>query len=422
MGEHKSVAVRMLLFAAVAVILVAVGLMFFFGRNHGDVSDNDSNPIVTEENTGNNSQGVEVGVYKDSILRSTNSGSTFETYFKIATSTKAKLGVADVLSIAFHPTKRDVIVVTTYDDGLFLNKNRLNEWTQVAFPPKQIYSFILDRSNPERIFASGVVSNNGRIFRTEDEGKAWRAVYAEPGTGTYVSALAQDPQNQNLILAGTNVGTIVRSTDGGDTWKNVGGTISGVAGNFSFDSTLKSFAYLLMKKGKVYYSRDGGVSWSDWEEVKMQEIRDLNAYASKLSSAGDRGGATAARDQATALQERNRTERTPSNLLSIVADPNKTGVVYASATNGLYRSVDYGKFWKKINIIESAEKFPIPSIAISPSDSNEISFVSGKSFYRSTNNGATWAVVPLDNNRDASFIAYNPLDTSLIFIGMSGKD
>jgi photosystem II stability/assembly factor-like uncharacterized protein len=422
MNEKKSVALQIIIAVAVVLVVIAVGFTFMSGNKSETESSQKPGEVPATTEEVQNLDDVVVGVYKDSVLKSSDGGLNFETYFKIATATNAKIGIADVLSIAFHPEVADRVVVSTYDDGLFLNEKRVNAWKQIPFPPQQIYSFILDKKDPDnRAFASGVVSGNGRIFRTEDEGTAWRAVYAEPGTKTFVSALTQDPRNANLILAGTSVGTVVRSTDGGDTWKNIGQTITGYISDFAHDSTKSSFMYLLVQKGKIYHSYDAGVTWLNWEEEKTKEMKRLNDQASILARAGNKEGATQLRAQASAIQERNKTEKAPSGTLFIVADPNRTGVVYTTASKGLYRSTDYGKYWKPVNIIESAQSFPIPSVAINPDNSDEISFVAGKSFYRSVNGGVTWAIAPLDNTRNASFVAYDPFDTSVIFVGMSAK-
>jgi photosystem II stability/assembly factor-like uncharacterized protein len=359
-------------------------------------------------------------VEKDSILKSVDSGLSFETYFKIQTNTE--LGAVDVLGITFHPEVKDKIIVSTYDDGLFLNENKVNQWKVIQFPPQKIYSFILDKIDPDsRSFASGVTSGNGRIFRTENGGEAWRVVYAEPGANTTVSALTQDPNDNNIIIAGTSAGTLIRSVDRGDTWKNIGQKITSSIKHFTHDSTKTSVTYLLMNGGKIYHSYDAGLTWLNWEEEKTKEIKNLNDSASELSKSGNKAGADSLRAQAKAIQERNKIEKTPSGIINIVGDPSRTGVLYASLTKGLYRSTDYGKYWKKLNIIESAEKFPILSIAINPENSDEISFVSGNSFYRSINYGATWSVTPLDKTRNASFVAYDPFDPTVIFIGLSAK-
>lgn len=367
-------------------------------------------------------QEVEVyfpGKETDSILKSTNKGLTFSTYFKVAT--ESELGDVDVLTISFHPKRQNDITVSTYDDGLYLRQAAQNRWNPIAFPPKQIYSFIIDKNDPDRrAFAAGVNEKNGRIYRTDNRGASWQSIYAEPGNGTVVSAITQLPENPKVILAGTSNGTLIRSADSGNTWKNIGQEITGKISNFTHDATKGKMSYLL-SKGDVFHSKDGGQTWIDWEEVKEQEIKDLEEDAKEAKKDKNDSKYEKLKAEIDDLKERNKVEKIPSGIVNIVADPSKSGTLYAGLSKGLYRSTDYGKYWKKVNIIESAERYPIPSIAINPNNSKEISFVSGNSFYRSTNYGSTWAVTPLDKTRNASFVEYDPFNTSTIYIGLSGK-
>lgn len=381
----------------VVLIIVFVFVIDFGGdKNSEQAGDSDIPDVAT---------GDFIIKTKDSVLRSVDGGETFEEYFDIVAS--KQIGAADVLSISFHPLIPDRIIVTTYDDGLFLNSENKNEWNSIDFPPEQIYSFILDQKSPDdRIFASGVIDQNGRIFRSENAGENWRVVYAEPGVKTYISALAQHPKDPDIMLAGSNTGTVIKSLDGGNTWKNVGEKIDGNLSTFTFDSTNRSFVYSLSYKNKIYHSYNGGNIWLNWEEEKEKEVKALREDS---------------RDKASELSKRNKDNRAPKGIVYILADPRKSGTIYAGTVSGLYRSTDFGKYWYKLNIIESAENFPIPSIAINKNDSDEIIFVAGKTFYKSTNRGDTWAVAPLDNSRSASFVAYDPFNSMTIFVGTSGK-
>ena len=71
-----------------------------------------------------------------------------------------------------------------------------------------------------------------------------------------------------------------------------------------------------------------------------------------------------------------------------------------------------------MNIIESAKKFSIRSIAVNPKNSKEIVFVAGRAFYKSIDEGATWSVTGLDVDRDAFFVSYDPFDPKYLFLGL----
>ena len=423
LDQKKSLMLGVVIFISIILIII---FMLVLGGSDSDQKDSDSDVSSDVSTDVLVEQGEEVPdglvqiIDTDSILRSDNSGLDFTPYFKI--STNGEIGLADVLSVTFHPKEEGNVTVTSVLDGLFNKKAESETWTPIVFPPKNIYSFILDKKDPDnRMFAAGVISGNGRVFRTDDGGDNWRAVYAEPGPKTTVTALSQRSRNTDVIFAGTSVGTLIKSLDGGSTWKNLGNEISGTIKNISFDSNRALAAYLLALKKAVYYSPDDGITWIDWEKEKPKEVSALKDLANISRKEGNISTYERLKAEAEILAERNKKDKRPSGILLIVTDPNISGVLYAGTSQGLYRSDSYGKYWTGLNIVESASKYPISSIAINPNDSDEIVFVSGKSFYKTKNNGETWSVTPLSADRSASFVAYDPFNVETIFIGLSSR-
>lgn len=352
-----------------------------------------------------------------SLWKTDDSGKTFAVKSQI--DAKSSITKADILSIAYHPTKSGTIYVGTVDSGIFKTENGGDQWTPIVFPPKRIYSFILDKNDPDnRMFASGMVGEWGKIFRTDDGGATWRDVYTEPGQKIPITALSQHFRERNIIFAGTAGGTVVKSIDSGETWANVGNKINGTVSDITFDSSKSLVTYLLVFGQKVYYSSDGGVQWIDWEVQKQKEIADLQDRASRAFSKGNKNEGENLQNQATDLSKRSQENMMPRGIVSIASDPSESGVLYAGTNAGLFRSADFGKYWEEINIIESAKKFPIRSIAINPQNSNEIVFVAGKAFYKSIDGGATWMTAGLNVDRGVSFVTYDPFDPKYLFIGL----
>lgn len=352
-----------------------------------------------------------------SLWKTSDGGHTFEVKSRI--DEKTIISSADILSIAYNPAKQKVIYVSSTDKGIFKTEDGGETWTPITFPPKQIYSFILDKNNPDNsMFASGVVGNWGKIFRTEDGGINWEEVYTEPGEKVAIKSMEQHPKDINVIFAGTATGTIIKSTDSGNTWKNVGNKFDGTASAFAFDSDKKLSTYLLIYEKKFYYSKDGGNNWIDWEKEKEKEVQAIRDKATEAAKNKNAELAKKLQKQASDLSDRNKKNKMPEGIVSIAGDPNVSGTVYAGTKNGFFRSTDFGKYWYEINIIESAKKFPIRSIAINYKNSKEIVFVAGKAFYKSINNGDTWEVTGLNIDRDASFVSYDPFDSNYLFVGL----
>lgn len=392
-----------------------VGALFLSGCSLGG---------VTVPQTGNQdgTTSLETGAFATkaepgSLWKTGDGGKTFVVKSKV--DEKQSITKADILSIAYHPQKPQIIYVGSVENGIFKTENGGEEWKPIPFPPKRIYSFILDKNDPDnRMYASGVVGDWGKLFRTDDGGMTWNDVYTEPGQKTLITAISQHSRDRNVIFAGTDTGTAVKSTDGGDTWKNVGNKIDGIVADIAFDSTKNLSTYLIVFGQKLYYSSDGGIQWKDWEEEKQKEVTALYDRATKASTQGNTNEAQRLQKQAQNLSERNQKNKMPAGIVSLASDPNRTSVVYVGTNAGFFRSTDFGKYWDEINIIESAKKFSIRSIAINPKDSNEIVFVAGKAFYKSVNEGATWRTTGLNVDRGASFVTYDPFDPKYLFIGL----
>jgi len=372
---------------------IIVGSMFLSGCSLPGVT---APPLAGQNGTINKEKNVfATQAIPGSLWRTDDGGKNF--LVKSQIDEKTSITKSDILSIAYHPQESQTLYVSSVDSGIFKTEDGGDRWTNIPFPPKRIYSFILDKNDPNnRMFASGIVNDWGKIFRTDDGGATWKDVYTEPGQKTPITALSQHFRDRNVIFAGTAAGTVVKSIDSGETWKNVGNKINGLVGEITFDSEKSNVVYLLTFSDKLYYSPDGGMKWINWEEEKGKESSTVKQKISNLNARGPM----------------------PSGIISIMSDPIKSGVIYAGTNKGIFRSTTFGKYWDELNIIESAKKFPIRSIAVNPKNSNEIVFVAGKAFYKSIDGGETWMTTGLNVDRGASFVAYNPSYPEYLFIGL----
>lgn len=329
------------------------------------------------------------------LWRSIDGGQTFEP--KITVDEKRRITSANILDISFllrdpngnpTPSRAPSIFVGTVDNGIFKSDDGAETWQPRDFPPKKVYRFLADAVNPERLYATGVVNGFGKVFRTTDGGTTWQDVYTEPGAGTVLLSLVQSRRHPDTLFVGTSAGTVIRTLDGGSTWKNVGSGLDGPITEIAFDAVLPDRLYALAHEKKVYRSDDGGLTWFD----------PLTVAKSAVPTSP--------------------TKKTPTGMLVLVADPSRSNVVYLGTKAGLFRSTTGGADWDKVNIIESAEKFPLRALAVNPRNSDEIVFVAGHTFYKSVNNGDTWSVVPLDVDREVSALAYDPFDSRILYLGL----
>ncbi|MBP9697779.1 MAG: hypothetical protein KBD65_01160 [Candidatus Moranbacteria bacterium] len=330
-----------------------------------------------------------------SVWKSSDSGETFSSKVVVTVDgAEQKITSADVLNFVFSPSDQQVIYMGTLGSGLFKTIDGAEHWEKLVFPPTKIYGLTIDRSNANLVYASGVISDVGKVYRSEDGGKEWKEVYTEPGAGTVITALGSSPDVPSTIYAGTSAGVIIKSMDGGETWKNVfvaKGPITDLVFHPGLPATV---TFLIFSKGTIM-SSDGGGTWNDYAS--------LSANASSSSQTG-----TAV--DLTALQ--------PSGITTLVADPSRPGLLYAGGSNGLFKSDNYGESWQALPIIESSRKFPIRSVAISPKNSAEVIYVSGSAFYKSIDRGMTWSTIQLKIDRGVSVIEYTPNASEIIYFGL----
>jgi photosystem II stability/assembly factor-like uncharacterized protein len=335
-----------------------------------------SNIAITTESSG-------------SIFKSFDGGQTFVS--KAVVDDKHRIS-ADVLSFAFHPSDSQTLYVGTAASGLFKTVDGAEHWTQLNFPPTKNYGFIVDATRPDRLFASGVYNDIAKIYRSDDAGQNWKEIYTEPGSGTVITALGESPSNHDVLYAGTSAGVIIKSVNGGDTWENLT-TAQGAVLKVLFEHSVTGKVMLLISGVGMLVSYDDGKTWNDFSQGKFQKA--LSTTASAVASA-----------VATV---------SPSDIVTVESGE---GVLYAGAKNGLFRSHDDGKTWESLEIIESSRKFPIRSLAVNPSDTNEIVYAAGNAFYKSIDGGQTWSTTQLDISRGVSVLRYDPTHPDLLYFAL----
>lgn len=176
-------------------------------------------------------------------------------------------------------------------DGLFgimKSTDAGKTWTDMGLPnAKHVTRLRVHPKNPDLVYAAVLgdiwkSSNDRGVYRSKDGGKTWEKVlFANADAGAV--DLCFDPGNPRIIYAttwrfrrtpygfdsGGEGSALYKSTDGGDTWKNIsaskglpGGTW-GIAGvSVSPVNSNRVFAIIENEKGGVYRSDDAGESWS----------------------------------------------------------------------------------------------------------------------------------------------------------------
>jgi len=285
-------------------------------------------------------------------------------------------------AIAVAPSDPNVIYAATGEacirgnivsgNGVFKSTDAGKTWTSVGLKDTHaIGRIIVHPKNPDVAYVAalghpfGANAERG-IFRTSDGGKTWsKVLYKDENTGGI--DLSFDPTNANTIYAGLwqarrspwgmdsgGPGSgLYRSTDGGNTWKQLtghglpDGTLGriGVAAAYSGN---RVWALIEAEKGGLFRSDDGGDSWTLVSSDRQYRQRAFY-------------------------------------YTHVFADPQSADGVYILNT-GMYRSNDAGKSFKPIRVPHGDNH----GLWIDPNDPNRMIESNDGGANVSTNGGASW--------------------------------
>ena len=222
----------------------------FFGGSIGAISASESDPNILYVGTGEKTVRGNVSPGYGGFWKSDDAGETWK---------KMNLDIDQVQvgRIAIHPKNPDIVYIAIIGDlfkdsnkrGVYKSTDGGKNWRQVLFSNERsgAVDISIDKNNPRIIFAS-----TWNIRRTP----------------------------YSLESGGEGSG-LWKSTDGGETWKNISdneGLPSGIWGisgvSVSPVNSKKVFALIENKEGGLFRSDDGGSSWE-----KVNEDRNLRQRA-----------------------------------------------------------------------------------------------------------------------------------------------
>ena len=161
-------------------------------------------------------------------------------------------------------------------------------------------------------------------------------------------ALAVDPSNNQVVIAGDAQGSVARSTNGGGAWTTVHTGKSAIL-TISFSPNTPGLAFAGTRGGGGFVSRDGGATWSALRGLEGRSVRVFGFALTLMAAGTDRGVYTSA----------NGTSWTQSGLLNVSVSALAVEAIHepvrlvagsdsqpSSGGLPLYQSLDGGLTWK----------------------------------------------------------------------------
>jgi len=295
---------------------------------------------------------------------------------------------AEVQAITIHPTDPDVIYLGT-QDGPYRSTDRGASWERLGFPDEkmEVWSIQVHPRDPRVLYAG---TSPVAVYRSDDGGDHWRRLsnasqpeHVKMAFACRVMRLAVDPNHPDHVYAGLEVGGVMRSLDGGQSWTDCSADLLRLATQPELKSKIQSDSeaegmmdahalavsaarpdtvFLAVRMG-LFRSDDGGGRWEDMQVGRFSPL-------------------TYARDVRVAPSD-------PHTLYACLSPAAR------SEDGSLYRSRDLGQTWTRFDHGVKANS-TMMGVALHPRDHDQVYCVSrfGQVF-GTEDGGRTWSESPL---------------------------
>ncbi|MBY5951897.1 T9SS type A sorting domain-containing protein [Algoriphagus marincola] len=258
------------------------------------------------------------------------------------------------------------------------------------------------------------VGEQGQVYYSLDGGKTWES----SDSGTTKDIFSVSKINETEAIAVGADGLIIKSTDEGKTWVEVGSNLS--ANLYEVDFSDSGLGVLAGDQGLVAQSKDMGETWEITSVATSENLKSIKISASgKVYAAGEAGTIIHSLDTGKTWTSIQASEAVDFYSLSI-GELDERIINVAGANNALFRSVNSGTSFSKINLPAQGSERTIKKLSFKPGE-NTI-YAVGQDGYSitSTNAGNSWALKLLGNRVDFYTLEFLS-NTFAIAAGTEGK-
>lgn len=313
---------------------------------------------------------------------------------------------------------------------------------------------------PGKPFQFLMGTTGGGVWRTDDAGTNWKNI-TDGFFGGSVGAVAIADADPNIIYVGTgsadprgNTSTgrgVYKSDDGGKTWSFSGLPEAGQIGKIRVHPKDPNLVYVAAlghlfgpnKERGVYRSKNGGADWEAVLQVgdstgavslAMNPQNPREIYAGmwraerkpwSMISGSEAGGVYKTMDGGDTWKKLE--GGLPEGMTGKVGltvspvNPDRVwAIIEAEPAGGVYRSDNAGKSWKKINNENKLRQraWYYTHVVADPQDENTV-YALNTSLYRSVDGGVTYKNIPVPHG-DIHDLWINPDDPSIMIVADDG--
>jgi photosystem II stability/assembly factor-like uncharacterized protein len=288
-----------------------------------------------------------------------------------------RLENTQVHCLCLDPHQAGVIYAGTQDQGILRSDDGGVTWQPLGLSDQVIRALAVAPTQPGVIYAG---TRPVRLFKSDDGGNRWGELRefqrvrgwwwfspADKPYTAYVQAIALSPTDPNVVVVGIELGGVLLSADGGQTWSRHRRCALRDCHSMVFHVSAGNWVYECGGSGGgVAVSQDAGMTWRKFKaglDVHYGWTINADPENPQLIYASLAPGPFKAHvdGKAEAFIFRSRDggawEKLGGGLsqplrympYALLIDPTAPGHVYAGLSNGdIWHTTDYGDHWEKL--------------------------------------------------------------------------
>jgi photosystem II stability/assembly factor-like uncharacterized protein len=345
-------------------------------------------------------------------------------------------------AVTLHPKFPHLVYGATHEHGIYRSLNFGRSWEPVndGISSMSTRGIVVNPNSSEAspILYTGVWKWEG-VFRSNNGGENWFPV-DQGSKDTRIYSMSINPKDSDIVFASTFSGGVLKTSDGGSSWK-ITGLENYEVPITAIDPQKPQLLYAGTTGNGLYKSYNAGETWGKSQQglhatnVSALQISPNNSLKYYAGLSGEGVKQTGDGGQNWAQLGTNLGDHV---ILGLVMPPNQPQIIYAlTETDGLYRCDLGGICWGKISIsfpqtsqaaFESGHPFSMPPLLEDDMEAPTagtaapallaLSFVpsfpqiaylgtSGAGVYQSFDGGLTWSVSGLNHGKIIS-LAVDP--------------
>ncbi len=322
------------------------------------------------------------------------------------------------IDVQCDPDDPQTVFVNNYVGGNFLSTDGGQSWVNASkgYTGAQIRQVAVARTDTARVYAGG----RSGVFASADGGATWTGLSNPPAEKPQailneIFSVAVDPTDAAKVIAYAVDAGVIRTEDGGASWKQTSGVTKPVA-NLTFAPSDPKVVYASHitgsckqlldfaisqacdeTGGEFYVSSDGGGTWDPAAATALDKVISAIAVDPRnprvVLTGSISEGVLISLDGGATFASSGPGLPAGVPVRSVAIDPALPDRVYAGLTTGLYVSTNFGQTWSQAASGLNAEA-QIRSLAADPTRPGVVyagDWLSG--VYVSRDAAATWQPV-----------------------------